>query len=92
MQDSDGFHHLSLHPLIKDWIQLRIGPDDFRENAFLAVNFVYVRINNCFRDDEFKLSFIARQSILPHVLAQEEIYETQTLLQSTALLNQGCRV
>ena len=88
---SDGFHHLSLHPLIKDWIQLRIVPADFQENSLMATVLVYQRLKKCYRDGIFDLSLLTRQSLIPHILCQEENCHTQMRLQYTVPLSQGCR-
>ncbi len=86
-KESDGFHHVSLHPLIKDWIQLRThGKADYRKNTLLAAALVGRSLKSCWYNDQFNLSLSAKQSFLQHIRAQEENYETCFQSQSMASL------
>ena len=36
----DGFYHASLHPLVKDWIRMRIKESISQENTYMAATLV----------------------------------------------------
>jgi len=81
--EPDGFYHLSLHPLVKDWIQLRIDKSAYQENTLRAAILVGGMIAS-----SFDLPLLAKQALMIHVMAQEENYEICSNLQSTMSFSQ----
>ena len=88
-QEPDGFHHLSLHPLIRDWIQLRTEGINYQENVLMAAILVGELIASYWYHGNFALPLLAKQSILIQVIAQEENYETYSLLQTAPPFSQS---
>ena len=88
----DGYWHSSLHPLIKDWIRLRIGTFAFKNNTLIA-GMLLGRVLNIHWDWDKYLLLLPisdKQIILGHVVVQEENYEQHPFLQSAVTLNEQC--
>ncbi len=85
---SDGFYHSTLHPLVKDWIQIRIEKSVYQKNTLVAAVLLGQMIAISYRHDEFFLPLTLKQTILVHITTQEDNYETHTRLQSTMPLSQ----
>lgn len=85
---SDGFYHSTLHPLVKDWIQIRIEKSVYQENTLAAAVLLSQMIAVSYRHDEFCLPLTLKQTILVHIITQEDNYETHARLQSTMPLSQ----
>ena len=68
----DGFYHSSLHPLIKDWIQLRTSKPIGQENTYMAAALVGKIIANSWHKNDVELSLSTKQNILSHVMTLEE--------------------
>ena len=73
-QEPNGFYHVSLHPLIKDWIQLRTGKLIGQENTYMAATLVSGMISNSWRNNYFQLPLSTQQDILLHIVALQEVY------------------
>jgi len=84
---SDGFYHSTLHPLVKDWIQIRIEKSVYQKNTLVAAVLLGQMIAISYRHDEFFLPLTLKQTILVHITTQEDNYETHTRLQSTMPLS-----
>ena len=74
-QESEGFYHSSLHPLIRDWIQLRTKKSIDQENIYMAATFVSMLLSSSWRNHHFELSLSAKQIILLHIVALEESHQ-----------------
>ena len=85
---SDGFYHSTLHPLVKDWIQIRTEKSVYQENTLAAAVLLGQMIAFSYRHDEFCLPLSLKQTILVHIITQEDNYETHARLQSTMPLSQ----
>ncbi len=87
-RESDGFHHSSLHPLIKDWIRLRTNESISRENTYMAATLVKEILVHSWQKQHFKLALLTRQRITSHIIALEESYEEYANSQTCIRLNQ----
>ena len=85
---SDGFYHSTLHPLVKDWIQIRIEKSVYQENTLAAAALLGQMIAVSYGHEEFCLPLTLKQTILIHIITQEDNYETHARLQSTMPLSQ----
>ena len=70
-----GFYHASLHPLIKDWIQLRTDKLTCQENTCVAALLVKIFLINFWQKRYFDLPLFAKQDIASHIIALEESYQ-----------------
>ncbi len=86
--EPDGFYHLSLHPLIKDWIQLRIDKSAYQENTLVAAILVGKMIASSVQYQIVDLPLLAKQSLMVHIMTQEENHEKYSNLQSTVPFSQ----
>lgn len=87
-REPDGFYHSSLHPLVKDWTQLRIGESAYPENTLAAATLVSGLIVRHWHNQQCHLPLIAKQTILVHIMTQEENYETHSKLRSPVPFSQ----
>ncbi len=85
---SDGFYHSTLHPLVKDWIQIRVEKSVYQENTLAAALLLGQTIAASCCHDKFCLPLPLKQAILVHIITQEENYKIHTRLQSTMPLSQ----
>ncbi|KAL9118732.1 MAG: hypothetical protein Q9187_004722 [Circinaria calcarea] len=83
-----GFCHSSLHPLIKDWIQLRTEIPTSQENCLVVAMLLKRFLLNSHNNGHFDLAPSANQVILAHLIAQEENYENHFVCQSKPPVNQ----
>ena len=83
--ESDGFHHTSLHPLIKDWIQLRLESSVFQEYLLAATVLLSTHLDRCWDGHEFRIPDLVKQTILIHIMTLEEDRETHLTIQSATL-------
>ena len=74
-QEPNGYYRLSLHPLIKDWIQLRTSKLAGQENIYMAATVVSEMLSSSWRVGHFELPLSFKQSILLHIVALEEAHE-----------------
>ena len=74
-QEPNGYYHLSLHPLIKDWIQLRTSKLVGQENIYMAATLVNGMLLSSWRNEHFELPLSSKQKILLHIVALEEAHE-----------------
>ena len=87
-QEPNGYYHLSLHPLIKDWIQLRTSKLVGQENIYMAATLVNEMLLGSWRNEHFELPLSFKQSILLHIIALEEAHEEFFGLQVEIVANQ----
>ena len=73
--EPDGFYHASLHPLIKDWIQLRTGARVGQDNTYMAATLLSGMLSNSWRKDQFELPLSVQQNFLLHIMALEIAHE-----------------
>ena len=74
-REPDGLYHTSLHPLVKDWIRLRIDRSISQENTYMAATIVREILVNSVQKQHFDLPLLAKQSIPSHIIALEESYQ-----------------
>lgn len=74
-QEPNNFYHLSLHPLIKDWIQLRASILVGQENAYTAAMLVSGMLRSSWRNNYFQLILSTQRNILLQIVALEEAYQ-----------------
>ncbi len=74
-QEQNGFYHLSLHPLIKDWIQLRTSKLIGEENTCMATTLVSGMLMSSWRSNYFQLPVPTQQNTLLHIVALEQAYQ-----------------
>ena len=65
---ADGFYHLSLHPLVRDWIRLRTKKSFCQEHSSIAARCVYRLLDSKSWVD---LSLSVRQELHAHIDAHE---------------------
>ena len=87
-QGADSFYHSSLHPLIKDWIQLRTDFPACQENCLVVAMLLKRFLQSCYKIGHFELSLSASRVTLAHLVAQEENYENHFAFQSKLPVNQ----
>jgi tetratricopeptide (TPR) repeat protein len=73
-RDSDNTCHLSLHPLVRDWIRLRTAPDSCYDYTVVSIDILYESIESSYSDstDTFHMALPLRQEIQRHLAAYEE--------------------
>ena len=71
----DGFYHTSLHPLVKDWIRMRIDRSICQENTYMAATLVTEILFNSWQNRHFDYPLLTKQNIISHVIASEENYQ-----------------
>ena len=74
-QESDGFYHISLHPLVKDWIRLRTDRSISEDRTYMAAALVTEILSNSWQKEHFDLPLHAKQNILSHIEALEKSYQ-----------------
>ena len=74
-REPNGFYHLSLHPLIKDWIRLRTSKLVGQENTYMAATLVSGMILSSWRNEHFQLASLSKKNILLHVVELEEAFQ-----------------
>ena len=84
-RELDGFYHISLHPLIKDWIRLRTKKSICQENTYMAATLVKEILLNSWQKQHFDLALPTKQNILLHIIALEESYEEFSISQTCTL-------
>ena len=68
-REEDGFHHFSLHPLIKDWIRLRTGVPASQNNTVIATTMLgKISIGP-------ELPLVTKQNLVLHIMTQEQNYQ-----------------
>jgi tetratricopeptide (TPR) repeat protein len=71
-QDSDEYSHASLHPLVKDWIQLQMGKPACQQFALMATQ-ILGDILVAFQEREhFQLPLQTKQYLALHIVPQED--------------------
>jgi tetratricopeptide (TPR) repeat protein len=65
---ADGFYHLSLHPLVRDWIRLRTEKSFCQEHSSIAARSVYRLLDSKLWVD---MSLSIRQELQAHIDAHE---------------------
>ena len=71
-QDSDGYIHASLHPLVKDWIQLQMGKSACQQYALMVTEILGDILYVCEKDGHFQLPLRTKQYLAIHITAQED--------------------
>jgi tetratricopeptide (TPR) repeat protein len=74
-RDEQGFCHLTLHPLVKDWIRLRTIITAFCDYARKAANILLATLQTSYHDSQFQFSFADRQRMLSHLDTYNENLE-----------------
>ena len=74
-QGLDGFCHVSLHPLVKDWIRLRTDRSIGQDNTYMAATLVREILLNSWQKQHFHLPLCTKQNITSHIIALEDSYQ-----------------
>ena len=72
IREADGLCHISLHPLVKDWIRLRTDRSVCQGNALIAADLVRNILEKNSENKYSDLSFSSKQNLLSHVKAQQQ--------------------
>jgi tetratricopeptide (TPR) repeat protein len=64
---SDSFCHVSLHPLVKDWIFLRTDKDSFWKFYVIAAAMVAEVLSTSYDYEDFDLLLSVKQALLSHI-------------------------
>ena len=72
VQDSDGCSHASLHPLVKDWIQLQMGNSACKQYTLMASEILADILYACEESRDFKLHLHTKQYLALHIISQED--------------------
>ena len=72
-RDESSVCHLSLHPLIKDWIRLRTNITAFQDYTIVAAEILGTFLKSCFRQFEFSVS--NQQAVLAHIDSYKENFD-----------------
>jgi tetratricopeptide (TPR) repeat protein len=68
---ADGLYHLSLHPLVRDWIRLRTKKSACQEYSSIAATSIYRLLDSKSWNYGFDMSLSARQELHAHIDAHE---------------------
>jgi tetratricopeptide (TPR) repeat protein len=68
---ADGFYHLSLHPLVRDWIRLRTKKSACQEYSSIAASSIYGLLDSKSWNSGIDISLSARQELHNHIDAHE---------------------
>jgi tetratricopeptide (TPR) repeat protein len=68
---ADGLYHLSLHPLVRDWIRLRTRKSACQEYSSIAATSIYRLLDSKSWNNGFDMSLSARQELHAHIDAHE---------------------
>ena len=68
---ADGLYHLSLHPLVRDWIRLRTKKSACKEYSSVAATSIYRLLDSRSWNHGFDMSLSARQELHAHIDAHE---------------------
>jgi tetratricopeptide (TPR) repeat protein len=68
---ADGLYHLSLHPLVRDWIRLRTKKSACKEYSSVAATSIYRLLDSKSWNHGFDMSLSARQELHAHIDAHE---------------------
>ncbi|PQE33146.1 Tetratricopeptide-like helical domain protein [Rutstroemia sp. NJR-2017a WRK4] len=73
-RDSDDTCHLSLHPLVWDWIRLRISPELCFDYTVVSMDILYEVMQNSYSASRqyFRMPLPLQQEIHRHLVAYEE--------------------
>jgi tetratricopeptide (TPR) repeat protein len=74
-RESDLSFHFSLHPLVKDWIQIRQGKRECQQSCFFAAQVLSAFLQNVYENQEFRLPFSTKQDVLQNVKAWDDGYK-----------------
>jgi tetratricopeptide (TPR) repeat protein len=68
---ADGLYHLSLHPLVRDWIRLRTKKSACREYSSIAATSIYRLLDSKSWNNRFNMSLSVRQELHAHIDVHE---------------------
>ncbi|KAK6602111.1 kinesin light chain [Botrytis cinerea] len=71
-RDENNHCHLSLHPLVQDWIRVRASPELCFESAVLSTYVVATVLNQFYSQETYTMPLSLRQEILSHLSLHEE--------------------
>jgi Tetratricopeptide repeat len=71
-QDADEYSHASLHPLVKDWIQLQMGKSACQQYALMVSEILGGILQAFWESEHFQLPLHTKQYLALHMVAQEE--------------------
>ena len=73
-KEPDGSLHVSMHPLVKDWIQLRTERSTCQENTQIASVLLKQVLENAYNleKNKYKLPLSIKQDLITHIRAHSE--------------------
>ncbi|KAH7363813.1 hypothetical protein BKA65DRAFT_122788 [Rhexocercosporidium sp. MPI-PUGE-AT-0058] len=80
----DEYRHISLHPLIKDWIRIRSNDEETRQYALVSSSILDAVLDANYYQESFIFPLSTQQILLSHIDAYKE---NITTLQARALVN-----
>lgn len=75
MRKADGYLHLSLHPLVRDWTILRLDDGLATENTLASTAILQAFLQDKFVGEDFVMSLEPRNEILSHLTAWQENFK-----------------
>ncbi|KAF7891787.1 hypothetical protein EAF00_008089 [Botryotinia globosa] len=66
-RDEKNHCHLSLHPLVQDWIRVRNSSELCYDSAVLSAYFVATVLEKCYSHEEYTMPLSLRQELLSHL-------------------------
>ena len=85
--ESDGHFHLSLHPLIKDWIRFRASRPSCTKNAMIATLLICGFIYSGSQHEVVRPGVDERKILLSNVQALQQNHEEYLASRSTEIVN-----
>ncbi len=83
----DGFCHASLHPLVKDWIRLRMDRSISQDNTYMAATLVTELLMDSWQKECFDLPLLAKLNVPSHIIGLEESHQDFFIPQASILSN-----
>jgi tetratricopeptide (TPR) repeat protein len=71
-QDADEYSHASMHPLIKDWIQLQMGKSACQQYTIMAAKILGDILWTYYENEHFRLPLFKKQYLVLHLIAQKD--------------------
>ncbi|KAF5870455.1 putative kinesin light chain protein [Botrytis fragariae] len=86
-RDENDHCHLSLHPLVQDWIRVRASSELCYDSAVLSANVVATVLQQCYSHKTYTMPLSLRQELLSHLSLHEEIQELMVTLKKDKALS-----
>ncbi|KAL8748150.1 MAG: hypothetical protein Q9190_000045 [Brigantiaea leucoxantha] len=74
-RNTDGFYHTSLHPLVQDWLRLRLSISDCQRYTIAAALLVADVLQKTCKDEQVDMPLSSKNVMLLHLRMQERNFE-----------------